>query len=185
MVIIMSFKELLKKIQGSKEFKEFKEKNRKAFLFSAFFVLTPDFSIETQQIDFYMPEKKKVATFFIEDKIIKNKIEDFEPKDKITALDEKIKIDILEVSEIIKKEIEKQKLQSFDINKNIVILQKIKFQKLKTKEKEKEQEQQIWNITCLLSSFKILRLHIDCFSGKILDSKQENMLDFVQVKSNK
>ena len=164
----MSFKQLLNKLKKSQTFKQFKQKNKKAFLFSAFFVLTPEFSIENQQIDFFIPEKK-VVTFFIEDKKIKQKTEDFEPKGKITKLNENIKIDISNVVEIIKKEIKKQKLEAFKVNKVIAILQKHK-------------NEQIWNITCLFSSFKILRLHIDSLSGNILENKQENMFDFIQVK---
>ncbi|UZE94188.1 MAG: hypothetical protein IB618_01270 [Candidatus Pacearchaeota archaeon] len=166
---MMSFHKTLKKLKESQVFKDFKEKNKKAFLFSAFFVLTSEFSIETEQLDFYIPEKKKVETFFI-DKEVKHKQEDFTPKDKITALNEDIKTDLKELEEIIKKELEKEKLTTYNINKIIVILQK-------------QKEKQIWNITCLLSGFKMLRIQVDCFNSEILESKQGSILDFVQINS--
>ncbi len=170
----MSFHKILKQLQTSKEFQEFKKKHKKAFLFSAFFTLTPDFSVETQQLDFYF--SKHVATFFINQEI-KHKIEEFEPKGKITELNKNIKIDIDKLQGIIKKEIEKQKLQAFDLSKIIAILQKANISS-----KKGQQEQQIWNVTCLFSSFKMLRLHVECFNGKILKSEQASILDFVQVK---
>lgn len=165
----MSFKELFKKIQSSKEFKSFKEKNKNTFLFSAFFVLLPDFSTEKQQLDYYISEKKKVVTFFIENDQVKHRQEDFKPKDRITKLDEKIKIDFPGLQEIIEKEIRKQKLTTFSVNKIIAILQK-------------QKQKQIWNMICLLDGLKMLRIHVDCFNGKIIESKQGSMLDFVQVK---
>jgi len=170
-MITMSFNKAIKKLKSSKEFKKFKDKNKQAFMFSAFFVLQPDFSIENQQLDYYISKKKKVETFKINDKI-EHKEDEFKPKDKIIALNENIKIDIPEIKKIIEKELEKEKLNMYSINKIIAILQKHK-------------NKQIWNITCLLSGFKMLRLHVDCFSGKIIESHKGSMLDFIQIKSNK
>lgn len=164
----MSFHKIFKKLKSNKEFKKFKDKYKSSFLFSAFFVLLPDFSVETQQLDYYIPEKKKVEIFIMEEKI-NHRQEDFKPAGKITKLNENIKVDIPELQEIIKKELEKQKLTTFSVNKIIAILQK-------------QKEKQIWNITCLLSGFKMLRLCIDCFNSKIIESKQGSILDFVQVK---
>ncbi len=164
----MSFHKAIKKLKSDKAFKQFKGKHKTSFLFSAFFVLEPDFSIETQQIDYYIPEKKKVETFKINNKIT-HKQDEFKPKDKVTVLDENIKIDIKELQKIIKKELEKEKLTPYTINKIIVILQK-------------QKNKQMWNITCFLSGFKMLRLHINCFDGNIIESNQRNMLDFIQIK---
>lgn len=164
---MMSFQESLKKLKTSKEFKKFKEKNKKSFLFSAFFILDSNLDIETQQLDYFLTNKK-VAIFIINDKI-KYKTDDFSPSDKITALDENIKVDINELKEIIKKEIEKKSLQAFDINKAIVVLQKIK-------------GKQLWNVTCILSNLKILKMHIDCFNGKVLESKETSVFNFISVK---
>ncbi len=168
----MSFKDSLKKVYESSLFKHFKEKHKDAFLFSSYFTLNPDLTIESRQVDFYIPSKKKVETFFIEEDKIKHKIDEFKAKNKITKLDDDIKIDIPEVINIIKKEIEKQKLSAFKISKIIVILQK-------------QEDKQIWNITCLFDSFKMLRLHIDSIKGDILESKQGSILDFIQIRQNK
>lgn len=162
----MSFQESLKKLQTSKEFKKFKAKFKSSFLFSAFFILDSNLDIETQQLDYFLTNKK-VATFIIDDKI-EFKTDDFNPQSKITALDENIKVDIDKLKEIIRKEIEKKSLQAFDINKVIAILQKIK-------------GKQLWNVTCMLSSLKILKMHIDCFNGRVLESKESSVFDFIQI----
>ena len=169
----MSFHQALKELKSSKEFKKFRSNHKNAFLFSAFFILTPEFSIETQQIDYYMPDKKKVETFKINNKINHKQDEfKFKPKGKLTSLNENIKIDVKEIQEIIKNELKKEKLTLYTVNKVIAILQT-------------QKNKQIWNITCLLSGFKMLRLHIDCFTGEILESHQASMLDFIQIKSTK
>lgn len=243
----MSFKELLKRVKSSRVFKEFISKNKKAFVFSAFFILLPDFSAEKQQIDFYVPDKKRAVTFFIEEKkeaekkgvgekkerggkkeegekkergekneaekkeideIVNYKQEDFYPKNKLSELNVNIKIDIKEIEKIAKKEIEEQKLDISNINKIIAIIQKakkiIKKEKQNKKEKNEEKENenegerneekenggergnqiwnQIWNVTVLLNNFKILRIYVDCFTGQVLESKQENILNFMQFK---
>ncbi|MEM4214802.1 MAG: hypothetical protein QW484_00330 [Candidatus Pacearchaeota archaeon] len=163
----MSFQDSLKKLKDSKEFKKFKAKNKKSFLFSAFFVMNSQFELETQQFDFYLTNKK-AATFSINDEI-EFKTDEFNPKSKIISLNENIKIDIDKLKEIINKEIKRKNLIDYDINKIILILQKIN-------------NEQLWNITCILSNFKILKLHIDCFTGKILESKEADIFDFIQIK---
>lgn len=164
----MSFQDSLKKLKVSKEFKKFKAKNKNAFLFSAFFVLNSNLELETQQLDYFLA-KNKVATFIIEDNKINYKIDEINPQNEITALNENIKIDIEKLKEIVKKEIEKKALSEFEINKVIIILQKIN-------------GRQLWNLTCLMSSLKMLRLYIDCFNGKIIESKEASVFDFISIK---
>jgi len=163
----MSFKEAFKKLKDSAEFKNFRKKNKKSFLFSAFFVLGPEFVPETQQFDYYLDEKS-AATFMIKENV-EIKIDEFHPVSKITPLDEKIKIDVGKLQGIIKKELEKAFPQGFETSKTIAILQKIS-------------DVQMWNITCLSSSLRILRMRVDCFSGKVLESAEARISDYIQMK---
>ncbi len=171
--IIMSFQNSLKILQNSKEFKQFKAKNKSAFLFSAFFVLNSKLEIETQQLD-YLMGKNKVATFLIdEESKIEQKEDEINPTSKLSELDENIKVDIDKVAELIEKEIKKRSLTEFDVNKVFIVLQKLN-------------DRQLWNITCLMSSLKILRMHIDCFNGRVLETKEESIADFLSFqKGNK
>ncbi|MCL6500563.1 MAG: hypothetical protein K6T16_00830 [Candidatus Pacearchaeota archaeon] len=163
----MSFQTILKRLKESSEFKRFKRKHRNIFLFSAFFVLKPDFETDTQQLDYFL-EKNKAATFYI-DRDIKHKIDEFSPQSNITALNERIKIDLKDLREIIKNELENKSLKESEVNKIIAILQKVN-------------NRQMWNVTCMLTSLKILQLHIDCFTGEVIESKQGSIFDFIQVK---
>lgn len=163
----MSFQNLLKKLRKSSDFKNFKQKHKGIFLFSAFFILSPNLEIETQQLDFFLG-KGKAVTFYV-NREIKHKIDEFNPQSEITALDENIKIDIKDLKGILKAELLNRSLKESEINKVVVILQKTN-------------NKQIWNLTCMLTNLKILRLHVDCFTGEVIESKQGSIFDFIQVK---
>lgn len=165
----MSFQNSLKKLESSSEFKSFKTKNKKAFLFSAFFVFNSKLEIDTEQFNYYISEKK-VIVFDVKDSIT-SKTDELEPHDKITKIDSNIKIDTDELKKIIEKEIETKKLGAFDVSKIICILQNI-------------DGKQVWNVTCLMSSLKMLRMQIDCFSGKIIKSEEASLFDMMKIKKN-
>lgn len=159
----MNFTEALKKLEESKEFKDFKKKNPSAYLCAGFFILDFESQQNVQQIDFQCDEK--IATFSLADKITL-KMEETTDKKKMPEIKPEIKIDLDDMQEIAGKEIQKQKIVS-KLNKIIAILQM-------------HDEKQIWNITCIFSSLAMLRLHIDCMTGKILKSEKASMFDFVQ-----
>ena len=166
----MSFKQALKKLEESSEFQAFKKKNKKAFLFSAFFILNPNLDLETQQFDYFLSQKK-VATFLINEKI-EHKIDNFNPQNKITKIDENIKADIEDIRHVINDELRKKWPQGVEVNKVIAILQKI-------------DGKQMWNITCLLGSMKLLKIHVDCFNGKVLKSEEASIFDMIKIKKTK
>jgi hypothetical protein len=165
---MMSFHSAFAAVQKSEEFKKFKERNKKAILFSAFFILNPSFEVETQQVDYLMPNMKKIITFFVNPDGTINKKEDELQLKKHKA--EELKVnnirDIDFVIEEIKKRIKDKP------TKVILILQHNK-------------GNQIWNVSCILQSFKILNLHIDSISGKIIKENEKNIFDFIQVKKGK
>ena len=165
----MSFKQALKKLEESSEFQAFKKKNKKAFLFSAFFILNPEFEAEIQQFN-YMIGKEKAMVLTINEKEgrIDMKTDKLEPHDTITEINPNIKLDIKDLTAIIKKET-KSDASKVKISKIIAILQKI-------------QGQQIWNLTCMLSNLQILTLHVDCFSAKVLESKSRSVFDIISIK---
>ncbi|MGB9707761.1 MAG: hypothetical protein ACPLXC_00300 [Candidatus Pacearchaeota archaeon] len=169
----MSFQNSLKILQGSKEFKRFKEKHKNTFLFSAFFALNSKLELETQQLD-YIIGKTKVATFLVsEEGKIEYKEDEINPTSELSALDEKIKIDIEKLKKIIEGEIKRRALTEFNISKIFIVLQKIN-------------NVQLWNVTCLMDCLKILRIHVDCFNGKVLEEKEESIADFLSFqKGNK
>jgi frataxin-like iron-binding protein CyaY len=168
----MSFQELVKKVESSNEFCKFKKENKKAILYSGFFTIRQAFGnliLESEQLDYWLGQDD-VATFFIEENKIKNKIDKLEKKDKkFNELDRKIKIDVEDIEKIILKELEKENLEIKDVSKIIIILQK--------------PEKQIWNITCIIG-LQMLRMHID-IHGKILEKKKGSLFDMMKIEEGK
>lgn len=157
----MNFQEILKKLQKSKEFADFKKNNEDCYLCAAFFIFDFESGNETKQIDFFMLKKNKIATFILNDKI-KLRIEDAIEK-KFDEVNPKIKIELSEAVERAKKECKSK------VNKIIAILQVL-------------EGKQVWNITCMLEGFSMLLLHIDSQSGEITKKEKRGLFDFVKTE---
>ena len=165
-------KEILEKVKKA-NIEEIKE----AFLFSAFFILNGNFEIETKQLDFYLPKEKETITITVNEKITKRR-EPFEDEE-VKEINQDINIDVEELKKIVLKEIKKFKLQAYELNKVIAILQNVKFKN------GIKQTKQIWNVICLFSSFQMLRLYIDCLDGKVLKEEKHSIFDFVKMEKGK
>ena len=163
--MMTSFYSVFATIKKSNEFKKFRERNKKAILFSAFFILGPDFETETQQVDYLMPNMKKITTFFLN------------PDGKVN-----LKQDELQVKKEEAVELKVDKIKDLDF-----IIEEIK-KKIKDKPTkiiailQHQKDKQVWNISCILQTFKILNLHFDSFNGKIIKEEEKNIFDFIQVK---
>ncbi|MEM4703211.1 MAG: hypothetical protein QXP53_01875 [Candidatus Pacearchaeota archaeon] len=166
----MSFKSLLKQVETSSKFREFKKRNPRAKLYSAFFTLRTAFGNlleDSQQLD-YLIGKERIVTFSLQDDQIIMKEDKLEKLvEKFTALKKDITTDIEDIKEIVQKEMKKQKISS-EIQEIVAILQR-------------QKENQIWNIIVVLSSLDMLRLHID-IQGKILVNKKESFADIIKFK---
>jgi hypothetical protein len=168
----MSFKQLVKQVESSAEYKKFKKEHPKAILYSVFFTMRNAFGnlvVETQQADYWLGEDNVATFMFDENDKIKHKIDKIEAKDKkFTVLSHEIKFDVDDIAKIIQKEIEKN-YGDESASKIIIVLQKI-------------EGKQVWNVTCIIG-FKILRLHID-MDGKVTKSSKESLMDIMKVEKN-
>jgi hypothetical protein len=166
----MSFKELIKKVEASEAFKEFKKKHPKAVLYSAFFLMRDaagNLVIDSQQADYWLG-KDEVATFMLDEcNKIQHKLDRLESSDKkFTVLNKTIKVDIDGLTKIIRKEVEKF-LGDEPLSKVIIVLQKI-------------EGKQVWNITCIMG-FRMLRMHVD-MNGKVSKAETGSLMDFLKVQ---
>ena len=66
---MINFKQVLRRIAGSGEFRNFKKDNEDAYLCSAFFVVDFESQSETKQLDYYLPSKEKIASFLVDGEI--------------------------------------------------------------------------------------------------------------------
>ncbi len=177
----MAVKELLDKLEKSKEFKAFKKKHPKAYFCAGFFVLDFDTNELKQQLDYFISEKDGIETFaFDNDQITQQKAETIK-KEKLDHIKgEEVSLEFEKAVEIAKAEVEKSKLVP---SKVIAVLQIVKITEKDAKDPEKiikEEKKLIWNLTCL-SGFKILRLNL-AMDGKVLLEKNSSMLDMMRIE---
>lgn len=151
---------LLKKLVSSKEFKEFKDKNKDAFLYACFFV-----SEGNWQFDYYNPKDKLIITFEVSEAIKVTPVDKaLGSNSKISELDlSKVKVGFDDAMSNLNGFVASQYPNDKFITKNITILQNIG-------------GNAVWNITFLTSTLKLINVKLDASSGKVLSHCIESFL---------
>lgn len=166
----MELNQALKKLNESKEFKEWSSKNKDAFLSYASKMLEDNKKVPWQ-FGFYHKATDKIITFVVDDDLLEMKEEEevFKKPDMVVKqIDiEKVKIPFEKILEKTK-EFQKNKYPKELVNKTIAILQNL------------EEYGNIWNITYVTHSFKTLNMKINPENGKIMHHSLESLMDFVK-----
>jgi len=148
------------KLINSKEFKNWKNKNKNAYL-SSCVLMDGSRAKEIWAFDFYLPNKNRITTFSIgEDiQIIEDQKIFGQKTKKLNKIDvEEIKFDLNDVNKFINKEY-KVKLM-----KKIIVLQNL--------------NRLLWNISLLGVDFNLVNIKLDAKTGKILEKSVVSMLQF-------
>ena len=164
---LMNFSQLLKKIESSQEFKDFKTNHPSVQLIAGFFIIDLIDTNNQQSLDYSIDDE--IFTFSIDDNriIIKEDklIEDPKFK-KLTPINKDIKIDTDQLLDIVIKETQKNKINN-KLQKIIAVLQKL-------------DNQQVWNLTCMLDGLLILNIIIDSQTELITKFERHSMMDFIK-----
>ena len=162
----MEILDVLKRLEENKEFKEWKKKNKDSFL-AHIFKMLDDANRDDWQIGYYNKDDT-ITTFIItpdDIKIAETENIFKKPEAKIKELNkEKIKIDITEALQTAEK-IQTKEYKQETPYKIITILQKLDIG-------------QVYNITYVTQSFKVLNLKIDSSNGKVLKKSLKSIMDF-------
>ena len=162
----MEIKDTLKRLEESSEFKKWKKNHKDSFL-AHIFKMLDDANRDDWQIGYYNKDDT-ITTFIItKDDIKIAETENIfkKPDAKIEKLEEeKIKIDITNALETAEKTQAKEYKQETPY-KIITILQKLNIG-------------QVYNITYVTQSFKVLNFKIDSSTGKILKKTLQPIMDF-------
>lgn len=163
----MKIEQFIKKLNSSKEYKDFAGKNKDAFMIAGFFILDYEMGQNIQQIDYFVPSEKKVAAFTLGDKIILQMLETMMPSKKLPeALDSKSKIDIEELKGILTDEMKNRGITD-EIKKIIAVVQNLNGKK-------------IWNLNCVLSGMGLLKAHVEDESETVLQMEKISMTDIMK-----
>lgn len=166
----MKIKPYVEKLEQSEEYRNFKIKYPNAYMIAGFFVLDFETKINVHQIDFYIPEEKKIAAFTLDDgtKLQMMEMLNKSVPDKM-SLDTNIDLDALKG--ILEDEMHNRGM-SEKIKKIIAVIQNVKGKK-------------IWNVNCVLSGMEILKSHVDDESKTILKIEKQNLMDIMKTMPKK
>ncbi|MFC2134548.1 hypothetical protein ACFLTH_08020 [Bacteroidota bacterium] len=158
----MLLKVAIKKLEESKEFKEFKKENPEFYLAHAFTIID---KIQTDwQIGYFGNKHEKVVVFMVGKEISQSAEEEVfkKPEDRVKKLDmNNVKIDLEKAFEICEKLLE-EKYKGEIINKTIAILQNL--------------ETELYNITLVCQSMNLINVKIDANNEKILHESRESIM---------
>jgi hypothetical protein len=158
----MKFEKYLKKLKESEKFKDFKKENPESYLAAGFFVL--DFEGEDKhQIDYVF--KNKIATFDLDEEELK--IEDRRGK-KLDKLTEDINIDLEELQEIVKEEMEKNKITD-KLRKIIAVIYT-------------SENKPIWNLQCIVGNLGFLNIRINDKDKSVIKFGKHSLMDIMKFK---
>ena len=164
----MRFKEIISKVQSSKEFKKWYAEHDSAFLAHLFFTDDGTGQI-TYDVGYYLPLTEKMASFEVEpdkEASLKDISDVFKkPGAEIKPIDiENIKIsskDALDKAQ----ELQQKKYPNSKPFKRIVILQNLDVG-------------QVWNITYVTQTFETLNIKINAHTGKVTEDKIHKIFEF-------
>lgn len=167
----MKFKNYVNKLENSKNFKDFKEKNKDAYLCSAFFIIDKKTNLNKQNLDYYVPSSKSAFGFKVEQQYQKEKLQDFlKVPEKIPG---NFDFEINEIEKMIHKKIEDSKIKN-KIEKIIFSLQRLN-------------SKDILVVNVFLSGLVLVNLKISMDDKKIFDFEKKSFFSMFKLfqKKNK
>ncbi len=159
------FKDALGVLESSKEFREWRKKNKDAYLSHGFFVI--ENKEDDWKIGYYHKKDDRITSFAVGKKItIEPEEEVFkEENKKINALDLKsIKLDLGDAVAIANA-MQKEEYATESPVKIIAIVQNLDIG-------------QVWNITFITQSFNVLNFKIKSDNGRIVEKKLSSLFEF-------
>ena len=164
----MDLKSALKKLEGSKDFKKWKQKNKNNF-FSYAFKILQEMNPNDWQLGFYDKKKDKITTFVIDGETINMRPAEEVFKKEDTKVNE-IELDKIKVTfdNAISKadEFQAKNFPNDKSIKTIAILQNI------------SSLGNIWNITYVTGAFNTLNMKINASTGEIVEHNFASILSF-------
>jgi len=152
-----------KRVEESKEFKDFRKKNKKAYLAAGFFVLDFEGGKNMHQIDYALPNGK-IATFIL-DEGVKFKISEQAIKKKLPEIKPDVNTDLEALKGIVEDEM-KNRTVTESIKKIIAVLHIL-------------DDKPVWNLQCILDGLGMLNVHVDD-SGNVLKFEKHSLMEMIK-----
>ena len=161
----MKIQPYLEKLEGSKPFKDFQNKNPNAYFSAGFFVLDFQSKNNIHQIDYFIPKTKKIATFMLDSKV-EMKLGEASNETTPKKIDGDIKLDLDILKGIVEDEM-KNNMVTTKLQKIIAILQNL-------------DGKLVWNLNCITTDMGVIKVHVDDQSHSVLKFEKINLFDIVK-----
>ncbi len=155
----------ISKLSTSPEYRDFTKKNSDAFMVAAFFILDLENNKNQHVIDYYVPSKKKIAAFTLDNHITMQMM-DLMTKKTPEKLDLKTNVDLDTLQGILEDEMKNRNITD-EIKKIIAVVQNINGKK-------------IWNLNCMLSGMGILNAHVEDATRTVLRMEKKSFMDLMR-----
>jgi len=161
----MKIQPYIDKLNTSKQFKDFQNKNPNAYFAAGFFVLDFETKNNLHQIDYYDPKTGKMFTFMLDKDI---ELKESESANKIIPkkINGAINLDLDILKGLVQDEMKNNTVTS-KLQKIIAILQNL-------------DGKLIWNLNCITNDMGIIKIHIDDESHSILKFEKVNLFEIVK-----
>lgn len=166
----MNLQFYIEKLEHSKEYKDFMKKYKDAYFYSGFFSVDKEGKDNQAHLDFFIPSSEEVFSFRVDGDIALSPITIYDEKvpEKIS---DKLDVDFDFHEKLILKEVENQKIKN-KIQKFLFSLQRL-------------EDKNYMIVTCFLSSFGLVKLHVCLEDNKISDFEKKSIFDMVSVFKKK
>jgi len=165
--------EILKKLEESPEYKDWKKSSEHSFLSHMIFFVEGDTTTETQ-VGFYNEKRNKVKSFTMSETTIMGLPEDEvfkKEEDKVYPVDlSKVMLDLQKASD------EAENVQKKNYPKHIPIKKIIVLQNING--------DNIWNIIYVTANFQTLNIKLDAETGNLIEHKLVDLIQFGNKKAS-
>lgn len=161
----MKLQPIIEQLSNSKEYKEFMQKYKDAFISAGVFIIDMETGANVSQIDCYVPSQGKFAAFTLGDKVTMQMLDRMNEKvpERLSSQSE---IDLDAIKGIIEDEM-KNRGMTEDIRKIIAILQN-------------QNGRKIWSLSCMLTGMGLLQAHVEDASQTVLKMEKLSVMDLVK-----
>ncbi len=162
----MKIKPYVQKLEGSKEYKTFRNKYPDSFMTAGFFILDFETGKNVHQVDFYVPTEKKVAAFTLDQGVNLQMLDMVNVTKTPEKLEMNTNIDLDALQGILMDEMHNRGM-SEQIRKIIAVIQTVNGKK-------------IWSLNCVLSGMEILNSHVEDDSKTVLRIDKTSLMDIMK-----
>jgi hypothetical protein len=162
----MKIQPFFDKLNESKAYKDFISKNPQAYLSSGFFVIDFQSKKNMHQIDYYIPQTKKMQTFVLDGEEVTSKEAETINNKVPLKIDSSVNLDLDILKGLIEDEMKNHTITT-KLQKIIAIVQNV-------------DGKLVWNLNCITTDMGVLKVHVSDADHSVLKFDKINLFDVMK-----